>query len=94
MTKEEAIKLSETKFWEDMPTYDVAMFQLWEDKLCMPFSVFHEALEKALGRPVWTHELGLNVDGLKEELLGLRPKPSMDDIVNLIPADKRIVISI
>lgn len=92
MTKEEAIKLYESKFWEPMSFDERAMFQLWEDKLCMPFDVFHEAIEKALKRPVWTHELAMSRDGLKEELLGLRPAPSVQDIFNLIPEDKRILV--
>jgi hypothetical protein len=91
MTKEEAIKLAESKFWEDMSLEDRAMFQLWEKKLCMPFGVFHEAVEKTLGRPVWTHEFAF-LDSLKEEMLGLRPAPSMEDIFNLIPAEKRTIV--
>jgi hypothetical protein len=92
MTTEEAIKLHESRFWEPMSFFDRAMFQLWENKLCMPFSVFHEAVEKALNRSVWTHEFALNREGLKAELLGLRPAPSFDDIVNLIPEEKRVVL--
>lgn len=92
MTREEAIALYESRFWEPMSYYDRAMFQLWEDKLCMPIGVFHEAIEKALGRSVWTHEFGLNREGLKQELLGLRPAPSQSDIFKLIPEDKRILI--
>jgi lysozyme family protein len=81
MTKEEAIALYDSKFWEAMDFEQRATFQLWEDRLCMPFGVFHEAVEKALKRPVYTHEFGLNRDGLKEELLGLRPTPTMDDVL-------------
>lgn len=56
LTEEQAIRLAETKFWETMTDHDIAKFQLFEDRLCMPFGVFHRAIEKALGRPVWTHE--------------------------------------
>ena len=66
MTKEEAIALHDSKFYETMSYKERAMFQMFEPLLCMPFSVFHEAVEKTLGRPVWTHEfLG---DNLKKEL--------------------------
>lgn len=92
MTKEEAIALAESKFWENMNLPERAKFQLFEPLLCMPFSVFHEALEFALGRPVFTHELGMGLDGIKREFLGERPAPTMEEIINLIPADKRIVI--
>ena len=68
------------------------MFQLFTDKLCMPFTIFHAAMEKALGRPVYTHEFGLNYDGLVEELLGKKPAPTMQEIMEMIPADKRIIV--
>lgn len=56
MTKEEAIRLASTKFWESMTPFAIAEFQLKEERLCMPFAVFHKAVEIALGRPVFTHE--------------------------------------
>ena len=93
MTKNEAMALYESKFWEQMSFRDRAMFQMFEDLLCMPFGVFHEAVEKALGRPVFTHEFGLNREGLRRELLGAAPSPTMGDIIALIPKSKRIVLS-
>lgn len=93
MTKVEAIALYESKFWEAMDFEQRAMFQLWEEKLCMPFGVFHEAISKALRRDVYTHEFASgNNDALKEELLGLRPAPTTEDIINLIPEEKRILV--
>ena len=92
MTREEALALIEIKFWEKMTPLEIATFQLYENLLCMPFAVFHAAIEEALGRPVWTHEFGLNRDGLKRELAGDAPMPTMDDIINLIPVEKRIVL--
>lgn len=94
MTKKQAIELFESGFWETMTFEDRAKFQLFETKLCMPFDVFQEALEKTLERPVFTHELGLNVDGLKKELLGEDPCPSLTDILDLIPEEKRIVVRV
>ena len=38
---------------------------MFESKLCMPFSIFQEAVEKTLGRPVWTHEFAFY--GIKKE---------------------------
>ncbi len=93
LTREQAIALAESKFYETMTHREIALFQMFEERLCMPFSVFHEALEKALGRPVWTHEIGINHEGLKAELLGQAPAPSFDDILNLIPAEKRLIVS-
>ena len=92
MTKEEAIALGETKFWEKMTHREIAVFQMNEPLLCMPFSVFHEAIEKTLGRPVFTHEFAMNYDGIMKELMGDAPPPSFEEILNLIPADKRIVL--
>jgi len=92
MTREEAVTLFDSEFWVEMSYRDRAIFQLHERRLCMPFSVFHEATEKALGRPVWTHEFAMNWDGLEAELMGAAPAPTMEDIINLIPPDKRIIV--
>ena len=92
-TKEEAIKLFKTKFWEEMEYEQIARFQLYQNRLCIPFDVFHEAIEKTLGRPVFTHEFGSN-GSIKAELEGRKPAPTFEDIVNLIPKDKRIIITI
>lgn len=94
LTREQAIALSETKFWEAMTPREIAEFQLHTECLCMPFDVFHEAMEKALGRPIFTHEFGLNPDGLKKELRGEAGPPTFEEIVNLIPAEKRIVVTL
>jgi len=76
LTREQAIALGESEFWKAMSHRDIAMFQLSEPLLCMPFGVFHEAVEKALGRSVWTHEFGMNWAGLKRELLGEAEPPT------------------
>lgn len=93
MTKEQAIALSNSKFWESMTAREIATFQLFEDRLCIPFDVFHAAVEKTLKRPVFTHEFGLAMDSLRAELLGKRPAPSLDEIIALIPADKRVIVA-
>ena len=87
-----AIALSESKWWEGMTTRDICSVQLFTEELCCPFQVFHKAIEEALGRPVWTHEFGLNYDGLVAEFLGERTAPTMQEIIELIPEHKRIVI--
>ena len=56
MTEEEAIKLAESKWWEHKTAQEIAGFQLVADKLCMPFNLFHKAVEEWLERTVWTHE--------------------------------------
>lgn len=91
LTKEQAVQMAQSG-WNGMTDRDIAIFQMHEPLLCMPFDRFHEAVEKALGRSVWTHEFGLNYEGLKKELLGEAPAPTFEEIVNLIPAEKRILI--
>jgi len=79
--------------WKHWTNEQIVRFQLFQDKLCMDFSRFHEAMEKVLDRPIWTHEFAFN-DKLKEEYLGVKEKPSMEEIINLIPEEKRIIIKI
>jgi len=52
LTEKEAIAFGEDKQWEPMTFRKRAEFQMLQDLLCMPFGVFHEAMEKTLGRPV------------------------------------------
>ena len=92
MTEQEAVALYESKFWESMTHRERATFQMHEERLCMPFDVFHEAVEAAIGRPVWTHEFGLNRDGIIKELNGDGPAPTMAEIIEMIPEDKRIPV--
>lgn len=94
MTKEQAVKLAATGWWKTKTPEEIVRFQLFEPKLCMDFGAFHEALEKVLDRPVFTHELGMNYDGICKEYLGAKAAPTMQEILDLIPADKRIVVGI
>jgi hypothetical protein len=48
----------------------------------VPFDRFHQATEKVLGRPVFTHEFAFNC--IKEEYLGIREAPTFDEIVGLL----------
>lgn len=56
MTREEAVKLADSKWYETKTAEEIVDFQLYEERLCMPFPLFHKAVEEALGRPVFTHE--------------------------------------
>ncbi len=91
--REKALALVAAKHWEGMTHRERAEFQINVDELTMPFDVFQEAVEKTLGRPVFTHEFG-SAGRLQivAELFGNAPAPSLEDILNLIPADKRVVI--
>lgn len=92
MTRDEALAKMATGWWHGKSAREIVAFQLYEDRLCMPFGVFHKAIGEALGRPVWTHEFGLNVDGLKAEFEGKRGPASMAEIIGQLPADKTIIV--
>lgn len=90
--KKAAIALHNSKWWEGKTEREIAKFQLFTDELCVPFGIFHRALECSLGRPVFTHEIAMNRDGIAMELIGEKDAPSIEEIVNIIPEDKRIII--
>lgn len=91
MTKKQAIAFGKSEWWDGLSDHDIVMFQLFEEKLCMDFGRFHQAVEAVLGRPVWTHEFAGWAD-LQKEFLGDKPAPTWQEVVNLIPEDKRVVI--
>jgi len=93
LTKEQAIKMYESEIWKDMTLEQIAEFQLFQDRLCVPFDKFQEAMEKLLNRPVWTHEFAFK-DQLIKEFLGEKSAPTMEEIINQIPEEKRIIIGI
>ena len=66
MTEEEALAKYNSKWWESASYLEIVQFQLYEERLCMPFDIFQLAVEKVLGRPVWTHEFA-NADRLKAQ---------------------------
>lgn len=92
LTKEQAIAFYESRAWEGWTAEQKTGFQLFQNRLCMPFTVFHEAIEETLGRPVFTHEFGLNKEGLENEYLGLAPTPTIEQVIDLIPSEKCILI--
>lgn len=87
-----AINLAQAKWWEGKTARQITKFQLFTAEMCMPFPEFHKALEESLGRPVFTHELALNFDRIALEFLGEADAPTMQEIIDLIPEQKRIAI--
>ena len=55
MTQFEALDKYDTEWWLISTPREIVDFQLYEDRLCMPFDLFQEAVEELLG-PVFTHE--------------------------------------
>jgi lysozyme family protein len=94
-TEEEAIAIYNSNVWKDLDNEEIVKLQLFQNRLCMDFGRFHEAMEKVLDRPIWTHEFAKgNCDSLIKEYLGEKDKPSFEDIINLIPEEKRIIIGV
>ena len=91
MTRQQAIDLHSTKWWEKATHEEIARFQIGE-RMCCEWSVFHKAVEKTLGRSVYSHEFGFNWLGLRKELLEGGPAPTMEEIIEMIPPDKVILI--
>ena len=60
-------KYGENKWWNSNDPLYVARYQIFEDILMVPFDRYHEGIEKLLGRPVYTHEFGLNPEELRQE---------------------------
>ena len=91
MEEATAIRIAKTRWWTHIPLADAARIQLREPLLIMDFSAFHEGVEKLLGRPVWTHEF-VDPEGLLREAGGITPTRTLQDVLDLIPEEKRIVV--
>jgi hypothetical protein len=89
MTKEEAIAFCDSEKWKEMTSEQIVQLQLYQKLLCVPFDVFHGAVEAVLKRPVWTHEFA-NIKSMQEEFEGKRPKATMDDIMDKIPEHLKV----
>ena len=57
MSQEEAVKFAATQWWVGKNAAEILDVQLFEDRLVIPFELYHEAVEEVLGRPVQTIEL-------------------------------------
>ena len=63
MTREQAIKFSESGWWEGRTACEITALQLYEPRLCLPeFQIFHEAVESAL-EPDAPHPRDKPLDG-------------------------------
>ena len=91
MTRNEALALGESGVIDNLDDLSLFWFQINEPLLCCTFGRFQEATEKALGRPVWTHEFA-DPDSLRSEFLRERSAPTMLEIMEKIPAEKRVLV--
>lgn len=69
-----------------------AMFQVCQDRLCMPLDIYMQALCQTLGRPVFSHEIAYP-SLLKSEMLGLANSPTLEQIIALLPKNKTILVN-
>lgn len=67
-------------------------FESW--KFCeIYFDKVHQRMEELVGRPIWTHEIGLNWAGLKEEArLRTGEFPTLEKLTEDIPLEKLIIV--
>ncbi len=91
MTKEQAVKLYNSDKWESWTDEQIVRLQLFQDKLCIEWIRFHQAVEKVLGRSVYTHEFG-SEGKLREEYLGQKKAPTIVEIINQLPNKPIVVI--
>jgi len=74
------------------------LHRLCTGKLSRPFDMIHKRIEELVGRPVWTHEIGLRMEGLIEEARS-RPRDTpisgdeiRDKVIGSIPPDKPVIV--
>lgn len=91
-TREQAIAIAESGEWKDWTDEEIVRLQLFQDRLCVPFQIYHAALGKVFDRPVYTHELtSSNHQNLVDEYLGKRPDPTLEEIIAML-GNKAIVL--
>ncbi len=86
LNRAEATALYDSEFWRFLNAEERACFQLEVDRLCMPFLVFHKAVEVCLNRRVGAIEY-LRPRALLDELTGDLPPPPVEDILELVPKE-------
>lgn len=89
ISKKASIKLYNSGEWKDWTDEEIVKFQLFQEYLCVPFDVFHTSLEKILNRSVYVHEL-VDTESLQKEFLGEKTSPTLEEVISMIPLEKRI----
>lgn len=84
LSKTNAVALANSKFYENLTPEQIAIFQLFQSRLCMPFGVFHKAVDKFVPG-VSTIGFGLMVDELQNEVRGSKGPPTLEEILSFMP---------
>ena len=90
LTKDQCEELYDSNWWEVVGLAKAGFLQLHQKLLCMPFEKFHESVEFLLGREVYKHEFS-SAGSLREESISGK-SPTLQEIIDLIPSSKRLVI--
>lgn len=93
MDKQTAIDLAKSNWWEKKYPEAVALAQLEEPLLCMPWEIFHKTVEEVLKRSVYTHEFA-DPELLIKEIRGQRLPPTVEELLEQLPKDKTIIVAI
>jgi hypothetical protein len=91
LTEEQAIAFYHSNKWQTWDAKTRAIFQLQQEELCMPFKVFRESAEEALGRKIIPYELLSTSGSLLLELQGLAGPPSLEQVLALVPPHHKVV---
>lgn len=91
ITREQAIELHDSGVWKEWTDEWVVEFQLFQTCLAIPFGRFHEAVEKVLGRPVFTHEFA-DPEALRAEYRKEREPKTFAEILAMLPGDATAVV--
>ena len=83
LSKEEAIEMYDSGWWKEATDNTIVAFQLFEDRLCLPFDEFHRAIEEVLRRPVYTHEFAFKEE-LQKEYLTQRPPMALGESLGIL----------
>lgn len=92
LTRVQAIALYDSEFWRFLNAEERACFQLTEERLCMPFPVFHEAVEICLERPVAPGEY-LWPARLLSEIKSDAPALRIEHILEILPPGERPLLA-
>lgn len=90
-TKEEAISFYDSCVWKGWSSEKIVRLQLFQDLMCVDFDLYHKSISHVLGRPVFSHEFAFH-DQLVKEYLGVEQPPTFNEILDLIPENKKLLI--
>lgn len=61
-TKEQAVRVANGTFWSSLSMKERAILGVYQERLCMPWSALHEAVENFVGHDVYTHQFANRKD--------------------------------